>query len=42
MEVDGKRLPVEIDGTNNKHCQPLAALDGKIDNLQTIINQTHS
>jgi hypothetical protein len=40
MEVDRRQLPVKIDETSNKHQQLLAALDGDVDNLQTIINQT--
>ncbi len=42
MEMDGRQLLVEIDETSNKQRQLLAALDGDINNFQTIINQTCS
>ncbi len=41
MEVDGRQLPVKIDETNTKHQQPLVALNGNVNNFQTVINQTH-
>jgi hypothetical protein len=42
MEMDGRRLLVEIDETSSKQRQLLVVLDGDIGDFQTIFNQTRN
>jgi hypothetical protein len=39
MEVDERWSPIEIKKINNKHWQFPMALDGDVNNFQTLINQ---